>query len=429
MQSNIGKYRREPLESLSDIEAYLYNLPMQQKEYHIRLEHVRSVLASLGNPQNDIPAVHIAGTSGKGSTAYYASSILTSAGYRTGLMVSPHVHTVKERAQIDSAPLPDAAYIDYFNRFARQVASINLTYIEFLTVFAFWLFAQLRVDYIVIEVGVGGTLDPTNVIPRPHTIRAITDIGYDHMELLGSTLPDIASQKAGIIHSSDIVVTHEQPSEVMDVIKAIVNKQNATLHTATEEIDLDFSDLALYQRRNWTLACKAVSERLTADDQPQLDTQALNRSLAVTIPGRFEKRSYKGVELILDAAHNPQKMTTLAASLRHYSPHKKPIVVVAFGMNKKDSARESLEMLSSIALSFVVTEFRLKFGGSHTAAPASQLATMIDTRCFVEPSLLKSLSQATTLARERDTYVVVTGSFYLLDNIYPLLATDSQKTE
>ena len=429
MRSNIGKHHRTPLESLSEIEAYLYHLPIQQKDYHTRLEHVRSVLASLGDPQNSIPAIHIAGTSGKGSTAYNISSILTSAGYRTGLMVSPHVHTVKERAQIDGESLPDVVYIKHFNEFAKQVANIGLTYIEFLTIFAFWLFARSGVDYIVIEVGLGGTLDPTNVISRPHTIRAITDIGYDHMEFLGSTLPAIASQKVGIIHSSDIVVTHKQPHEVMNVIEVATKKQNAMLHTATERVDLDFSDLALYQRRNWTLAYRAVSERLYVDGRPQVKTQALNRSLTVTIPGRFERRFYKGVELILDAAHNPQKMTALVASLRHHSPHKKPIVVVAFGMNKKDSAKESLEILSSVASSFVTTEFRLEFGGSHTAVPAGELATIIGTQHFVEPSLLESLNKATALAREADTYVVVTGSFYLLDNIYPLLTTAAQKTE
>lgn len=429
MQSNTGQYQVSSLKSLDDIEAYLYRLPTRQRDYQARLEHVRSILASLGDPQNTIPAIHIAGTSGKGSTAYYASSILTSAGYSVGLVVSPHVHTVKERAQIDGKPLPDVAYINYFNEFAQQVASVDLTYIEFLTIFAFWLFAKLGVTYMVIEVGLGGTLDPTNVISRSHTIRAITDIGYDHMELLGSTLPAIATQKAGIIHSSDIVVAHTQPREVMDVITATTQKQGATLHRATEHVDLDFSSLALYQRRNWTLAYTAVSERLLVDKHPQVDTQVLSKSLTVMIPGRFERQFYHGVELILDAAHNPQKMTALVSSLRHYSPHKKPIVVVAFGMNKKGSATESLEILSSIASSFIITEFQLTFGGTHIAIPAEELAHMTNTQHLVESSLGESLHKAVTLAQEKDTYVVVTGSFYLLDNTYPLLATASQKTE
>lgn len=428
MRLNISKAVQ--LTSMADVESFLYGLPSQSQDYSTRLAHVKSVLASLGSPQNATAAIHIAGTSGKGSTAYYASAILNSAGYTTGLIVSPHVHSVKERAQINGRSLADAEYIHYFNQFANQFANQSLTYIEFLTIFAFWLFTQKNVDYMVIEVGLGGLLDPTNVISRPHTVRVITDIGYDHMEILGSTLPAIAAQKAGIIHSSDSVVMHRQSSEITDVIKNTAKQQNASLHEALEHVKLDFSQLALYQQRNWTLAEAAVRDRLSLDDKPPINIPALQKSLSITIPGRFEKRTYSGTELILDVAHNPQKITALASSLRYDAPHQKPVIIVAFARNKQASVKESIKIISSVATLLIFTTFQVDFSsGSHAAIEPNKLTALTDAPHLIEPSLPSALQKAAKIAKQNNTYIVVTGSFYLLDNIYPLLTTDAQKTE
>lgn len=411
------------LTSLKEVETFLYNLPTQLRDYEGRLKHVESVLASLGSPQNAAPAIHIAGTSGKGSTSYYATSLLAHNGYSVGLIVSPHVHTVKERSQINGKPLSDEVYLRYFNKFLDIASDIELTYIEFLVVFAFWLFARLKVDYVVVEVGMGGRLDPTNVLTNPHTVRGITDIGFDHMEFLGKTLTSIATEKAGIIHTSDIVVMNSQAEEVVSTIRQKTQDVEAQLEILNKATDISVQSLALYQQRNWQLAHALVSSRLKIDGQPPLSESAITASLSTPIPGRFEQKLINETEVILDAAHNPQKITALLESLKVHQPNKKPVIVVAFGANKADSAEESLSLLEAVASRIVVTEFHLDFSGNHNAIEAKAIASLSQNQNLltIEPQLHTALENALTYAKEHDTYVVITGSFYLLDNTYPLL--------
>ena len=169
---------------MRDVTYFLDKLIAHPPEKHDRLVYVAHILKILGNPQNQIPAIHIAGTSGKGSTAYYATSLLNRAGYTTGTLVSPHIASVAERSLINGQPLPEQEYLHYFQAFANLCVahSLHLSYFEFLTIFSFWLFKKIDVDYIIIEVGIGGRLDTTNVIFRSPTVRVITDIGLDHTE-------------------------------------------------------------------------------------------------------------------------------------------------------------------------------------------------------------------------------------------------------
>ncbi len=412
------------LSSIADIELYLNQLPVWSRDYNHRIEHVKAVLTSLGEPQNNIPSIHIAGTSGKGSTAYYSSEILSQLGYKVGLVVSPHVITVKERSQINSQPLSDEEYILYFNKFVTIVQNFTLTYTEFLTVFAYWLFAKLKVNYMVIEVGLGGRLDPTNVITRPQTVRAITDIGFDHMDFLGHTLTAIAYEKAGIIHEKDYVLMNEQTPAVMEVIINKASQMHATLFVISKNPNLALNKLPLYQRRNWRLAHQLVNQRLILDQKPCPNVETLKKTLEIKIPGRFDKILINGTTLILDAAHNPQKITALVESLIENLPEKKPIVVVAFGKNKEDSVHESLLLLESIAAQFVTTEFHLDYSVGHDAIPSDKLLKLIHHENIDSiniPQLEKALVESIKMARQQQTYVLITGSFYLLNNVYSLL--------
>ena len=155
--------------SMRDVIYFLDELITHPPKKHNRLAYVAHILEILGNPQNQIPAIHIAGTSGKGSTAYYATSLLNRAGDTTGTLVSPHIASVAERSLINGQPLPEQEYLHYFQAFTSFYAAHNLhlSYFEFLTIFSFWLFKEMGIDYIIIEVGIGGRLDTTNVI-RPH---------------------------------------------------------------------------------------------------------------------------------------------------------------------------------------------------------------------------------------------------------------------
>lgn len=402
--------------SMRDATYFLDKLIAYPPKKHNRLVYVAHILKILGNPQNQIPAIHIAGTSGKGSTAYYATSLLNRAGYTTGTLVSPHIASVAERSLINGQTLPEQEYLHYFQAFANLyvVHSLHLSYFEFLTIFSFWLFKKIDVNYIIIEVGIGGRLDTTNVIFRSPTVRVITDIGLDHTELLGNTLTEIAQEKAGIIHQNDLVVMNRQTPDVEVVVQQQTDAQHAQLSIASPIIDDFLKILPDFQQRNWTLAYRAVEKRLALDKNPPLSKEALKKSVHITIPGRLEKRIIDGVSIIFDVAHNPQKIRALIDSLRKLYPDKKPIFVVAFGQNKHSSMAESLAIIDNLAQLAYATTFSTNYGKNHRNVPPETIQHLMKSAVEIEHNTDKALAKAIKKARQLGTYVVVTGSFYLV---------------
>ena len=402
--------------SMRDVTYFLNELIAHPPKKHNRLVYVAHILETLGSPQNQIPAIHIAGTSGKGSTAYYATSLLNRAGYTTGTLVSPHIASVAERSLINGQPLPEQEYLHYFQAFANLyvVHSLHLSYFEFLTIFSFWLFKKIDVDYIIIEVGIGGRLDTTNVIFRSPTVRVITDIGLDHTELLGNTLTEIAQEKAGIIHQSDSVVMNRQTSEIEMVVRQRAESQHSQFSIASPIIDDFLKILPDFQQRNWTLAYCAVEKRLALDEKPSLPKEVLEKSVHITIPGRLEKRNVDGVNIIFDVAHNPQKIRALIDSLRKLYPDKKPIFVVAFGQNKHSSLAESLAIIDNLAQLAYATTFSANYGKNHHNVPPETIQHLMKSAVEIEHNPNKALEKAIKKSRQLDTYVVVAGSFYLV---------------
>lgn len=402
--------------SMHDATYFLNELIAYPPEKHNRLVYVAHILEILGNPQNQIPAIHIAGTSGKGSTAYYATSLLNRAGYTTGTLVSPYIASVAERSLINGQTLPEQEYLHYFQEFASFYAthSLHMSYFEFLTIFSFWLFAEINVDYIIIEVGIGGRLDTTNVISRSPTVRVITDIGLDHTELLGNTLTEIAQEKAGIVHQSDSVVMNRQASEIEMVVRQHAELQFSQFSIASPIVDDFLKILPDFQQRNWTLAYRAVEKRLALDKKPSLPKEVLEKSVHIAIPGRLEKRDVDGVNIIFDVAHNPQKIRALVDSLRKLYPDKKPIFVVAFGQNKHSSLAESLAIIDNLAQLAYATTFSANYGKNHRNVPPETIRHVMKSAVEIEYNTDKALAKAIKKARQLDTYVVVAGSFYLV---------------
>ena len=402
--------------SMRDVTYFLDKLIAHPPEKHDRLVYVAHILKILGNPQNQIPAIHIAGTSGKGSTAYYATSLLNRAGYTTGTLVSPHIASVAERSLINGQPLPEQEYLHYFQAFANLCVahSLHLSHFEFLTIFSFWLFKEMEVDYIIIEVGIGGRLDTTNVISRSPTVRVITDIGLDHTELLGNTLTEIAQEKAGIIHQNDLVVMNRQTPDVEVVVQQQTDAQHAQLSIASPVNSKILKILPDFQQRNWTLAYRAVEKRLAMDKKLPLPKEVLEKSVYITIPGRLEKRYVNGVNIIFDVAHNSQKIRTLVDSLRKLYPDKKPVFVVAFGQNKQSSLAESLAIIDNLAQLAYATTFSANYGKNHRNVPPENIRHVMKSAVEIEHNPNKALEKAIKKARQLDTYVVVTGSFYLV---------------
>ena len=402
--------------SMRDATYFLNELIAYPPEKHNRLVYVAHILETLGSPQNQIPAIHIAGTSGKGSTAYYATSLLNRAGYTTGTLVSPHIASVTERSLINGQTLPEQEYLHYFQKFTDfcEANELYLSYFEFLTIFSFWLFKKIDVDYIIIEVGIGGRLDTTNVIFRSPTVRVITDIGLDHTELLGNTLTEVAQEKAGIIHQSDSVVMNRQTTEIETIIRQHAESQHSQFSIASPIIDDFLKILPDFQQRNWTLAYRAVENRLALDKKPPLPKEALKKSVHITIPGRLEKRNVDGVNIIFDVAHNPQKIRALIDSLQKLYPDKKPVFVVAFGQNKHSSLAESLAIIDDLAQLAYATTFSANYGKNHRHVPPENIRHVMKSAVEIEHNPNKALEKAIKKSRQLDTYVVVTGSFYLV---------------
>ena len=402
--------------SMRDVTYFLDELIAHPPEKHDRLACVTHILEILDNSQNQIPAIHIAGTSGKGSTAYYATSLLNQADYTTGTLVSPHIASVAERSLINGQPLPEQEYLHYFQEFTSFYTAHNLdvSYFEFLTIFSFWLFKKIDVNYIIIEVGIGGRLDMTNVISRSPTVRVITDIGLDHTELLGNTLTEIAQEKAGIIHQNDSVIMNRQASEIETVVRQHAESQFSQFSIASPIIDDFLKILPDFQQRNWTLAYRAVEKRLALDKKPPLSKEVLEKSVHIAIPGRLEKRNVDGVNIIFDVAHNPQKIRALVDSLRKLYPDKKPIFVVAFGQNKHSSLAESLAIIDNLAQLAYATTFSANYGKNHRNMPPEIIRHVMKSAVEVEYNTDKALAKAIKKARQLDTYVVVAGSFYLV---------------
>ena len=390
--------------SMRDVTYFLDELIARPPKKHDRLACVTHILEILDNPQNQIPAIHIAGTSGKGSTAYYATSLLNRAGYNTGTLVSPHIASIAERSLINGQTLPEQEYLHYFQAFANLCVAHNLhlSYFEFLTIFSFWLFKEIGVDYIIIEVGIGGRLDTTNVIFRSPTVRIITDIGLDHTELLGNTLTEITQEKAGIIHQNDSVVMNRQTSEIETVVRQHAESQFSQFSIASPIIDDFLKILPDFQQRNWTLAYRAVEKRLALDKKPPLPKEALKKSVHITIPGRLEKRNVDGVNIIFDVAHNPQKIRALIDSLRKLYPDKKPIFVVAFGQNKHSSLAESLAIMDGLAQLTYATTFSANYGKNHRNVPPETIQHLMKSAVEIEYNTDKALAKAIKKARQLD---------------------------
>nr|NIV39504.1 bifunctional folylpolyglutamate synthase/dihydrofolate synthase [Anaerolineae bacterium] len=218
-----------------DALSYLYSFTDYEKrgfaayapEFY-NLDRVRHLLALMGEPQRTFQAVHIAGTKGKGSTAAMIESVLRVAGYRTGLYTSPHLHSFRERIQVAGELIPEAGVIRLVEEMRPLVARVEgITTFEIITCLAFAWFAELGVEWTVVEVGLGGRLDATNVLEPQVTI--ITPISYDHVAILGDTLSQIAAEKAGIIKPGVPLVSAPQPEEALATICDVCDRQGAPL--------------------------------------------------------------------------------------------------------------------------------------------------------------------------------------------------------
>ena len=313
------------------------DLLTSQGKFYIKLglERIYAVLDLMGNPQNNLKCIHIAGTNGKGSVCAIISTILTQAGYKTGLFTSPHIFRYTERIKIDNNEINEDIFADKIFKINElaQKNNIHLTEFEILTAVMFEYFAENNVDYAVIEVGLGGRYDSTNVISNP-LCSIITTIDLDHTDRLGDTIEKIAEEKSGIIKTNCPVVVSKN-NKGFEIIKS---------HTTNNQLFIakkyNYNDLSLkgnYQKENLNLALTSIELLL-----PNLDKSIIQNALKhVVHHGRFEY--FENKKILVDGAHNPNGIKVLRENLNIYFKNYKKRFI--FGCLKNKNYPEMINLL------------------------------------------------------------------------------------
>lgn len=411
------------LKTFSDIEAKLNEYIPAVKEMSgkgISLGRMYPLMAAVCNPEKKLNIIHVAGTSGKTSTTYYIASLLKEAGKKVGLTVSPHVDSVAERVQINLKPIGESDFAESLSEFINIVETANIqpTYFELLVAFVYWYFAKVGVEYAVIETGLGGLHDGTNVAERPDKLCVITDIGFDHMQILGTTLPEIAKQKAGIIHAQNHVIMLKQPDEVANVFINqcdIVAASIDIFDQSNIEI-IGYNALPEYQQRNWALAYKAFEYVQQRDGLKLLNSEQKAQSMLVQVPGRMDEVTIGTKKIIMDGAHNSQKIQAFVSSFQKRYPGQKAAVLL--GLKQDKQFKEVLPLLLPITSTLFVTTFLSSQDMPAVGISPNELANEAKKAGFKNVYVELSSSEAySKLTEQPDSLAVITGSFYLIGEL------------
>jgi dihydrofolate synthase/folylpolyglutamate synthase len=403
-------------------------------------EAAAELMRLLGDPQNAVPTIHVAGTSGKGTVCYMLDALLGAHGFSTGRFVSPHVYHLTERFALNGAPISQHELVGQLNQLLPAIKTMTEgtygkpTFFEVATAIAFSLNRHHRVNYAVVEVGMGGLYDSTNTITRRDKLAVITRLGHDHTEILGTTLAAIARQKAGIMPGGGVAVAlrpdnldarrsleetaQERETELIYVRPGKVypgKVRSGKVAPLAEGLS------SRHNQENATVALRAL-EYLAQRDGFELRPDVMRQALCDRrIPGRFEQRRWRGHPVILDGAHNAQKLAALCGALDDQLPAK-PVAIVAFKQDK--SAVQLLKRLRLSTAEIIVTGFAQATDMALGAAAPDQVVTAARaagiTNLHVAATPAVALQLAATLLKP-DQPLVVTGSMYLLGEVAELL--------
>jgi dihydrofolate synthase/folylpolyglutamate synthase len=428
------------------------------------LAHMRTLLAALGNPERRFRSVLIAGTNGKGSTAATLASILQAAGHRTGLYTSPHLLRVNERIRVNGEAIADSAFgeiHDLVDSAARGLVTAgelpwHPSFFEMLTAMAFEYFARAPVETAVLEVGMGGRLDATNVVEP--VISVITDIALDHQKFLGNTIGEIAREKAGIIRNNGVVIMLPQHPEANDVLGNTMLERDARpvsavqyvppvspgagqipqiapngdrssypLRVMGEEIMVDSPLVGRHQLRNIALAIAAAEELNAAGIC--VSARDVERGIRQTRwPGRFQRLPARGEwpEMVLDVAHNPAGAWALRATFSQYYGER-PFTLV-FGVMRDKAIGEVAEILFPLAERVIATRAHNPRSAMPDEIARAASRTRVDI--IAAADMPEALARARNLTG-RDGLIVVTGSIYIVGEALQVLqqtsATEAQR--
>ena len=391
---------------------FLYALGNEVKTIKLGLERIRALLDALGNPQRSYKVVHVAGTNGKGSVCAMIDAGLRAAGVRAGMFTSPHLLEPTERIQIDGMPVNQAEFERAFNVVHETAERLKLdmhpTYFETVTAMAFWLFREHGVETAVVEVGLGGRLDATNVVEPVLTV--ITPVDMDHQIYLGNALPEIAGEKAGILKPGVPAIFGKQRPEAL----AVLNARAAELGVpVTRAEDFAITDLVMNERGAHFsgLECPLPGEHQV--DNAVTAAQALAqlgvspRGIEETRwPGRIEHVT-PNPDTILDGAHNPAGAQALAKYLRRFYSTRKRWMI--FGAMRDKDVKEVADILFPVADELVFTA--PKAPGNRAMQP-EELRSLAG-RGHCEPSVQQAYEYVLKQVTAEDV-IIITGSLYLV---------------
>jgi dihydrofolate synthase / folylpolyglutamate synthase len=418
------------MEQISETLNWLYSLEGRGEIY--KLERMDQALALIGNPHRRLRAIHIAGTKGKGSVAAMLDAVLRAAGLKCGLYTKPHLVHLTERTRIDGANMPSRLMLEYIERLRAiyEGAGLALTFFEFTVALMFLYFAEAQVDVAVIETGLGGRLDSTNVVTP--LLSVITPIGFDHMDRLGYTIAAIAAEKGGIIKPGVPVVLGARDPEALDVLTSIAVERRSPVriagrdfsyrsHAPAHRLDYFGSALSLeqaelgvagpFQQENAAIALAAV-EALRAQGW-RLGEQAIRQGLeGVRWPGRFDILSRRPL-VILDCAHNELSIRALLDTIAvELGPQVRPRLI--FGCLEDKQWARMAAMLAPRVRDATLTRAQPK----RPLEPDKLLpffAPRVPARVIREPA---SALERVMNESGPDEIILVTGSVYLVGEIY-----------
>lgn len=407
------------------------------------LEAEIDLLECLGNPQRGIKIIHVAGTNGKGSVCAMLESVLRAGGFKTGLYTSPHLIRVNERIRVNGACIPDdelaaiIAMVDHCaGAYAKRANGRQITFFEFLTAMAFEYFRRRQVDVIILETGLGGRLDATNVITPQ--VAVITSISLEHTRYLGSDLQSIAAEKGGIIKPNTPVIAGSLPEAALQVIKKIAREKNARVIMTDQAVTVRRQKqtiegqkisiesaansygsvllplLGAYQLGNVAMAIAALEEWCRVNDI-DVSPSAVKRGLAsVSWPGRLHIISRKPITLV-DGAHNPEAAAVLNTALKELFGGR-PIYLILGMCSDKDTAGFLRNLTVPINHCWVVG-----LANERSLSP-EELARHVKNKGWAcsAATVSQALDEASHLALDQDGIVCAAGSFYLAGEILAL---------